>query len=209
MTVKLIWITPDAEKLVAKIARVSNPKNQDNPDVSKLLKYCLDNKHYSIFEMASMCLEITTSRAVSAQFIRHSHNVQEFSQRYAEIQSIEPIELRTQDIKNRQNSVDNVNADTKAYFDKKIGLHLAATQELYNDMLEDGIAKECARMILPMASTTKLYASNTIRGWIHYLQVRADKSSGTQKEHYQIACKCKDIFIFQMPIISEALGWDQ
>lgn len=206
--VKLIWITPDAEKLVGKIARVSNPANQDNPDVSRLLKYCIDKSHWSIFQMCNMCLEITTSRAVSAQFIRHqSMQIQEFSQRYSDVQSVEPINLRQQDVKNRQNSTDSLPEDLKQELNFLVEDYLAQGRNLYRDMIRLGVAKECARGILPMASTTRLYANNTIRGWIHYLQVRADKSSGTQLEHWEIANQCKAIFVEQLPIISKALGW--
>lgn len=206
--VKLVWITPDAEKLIAKIARVSNPNNQDNPNISKLLQYCIGKKHWSIFQMANMCLEINTSRVVSAQFIRHqSMQIQEFSQRYANVQSIEPINLREQDFKNRQNSTDTLSPEIKTELESRLEDYLTNGQALYQEMIAHGVAKESARMILPMASTTRLYANNTIRGWIHYLQVRADKESGTQLEHYEIATKCKEIFISELPIISEALGW--
>lgn len=206
--VKLIWITPEAESIIAYIARVSNPQNQDNPDICSLLRYCINKKHWSIFQMASMCLEINTSRAVSAQFIRHqSMQIQEFSQRYAEVQSVEPIKLRVQDLKNRQNSIDKFPGHLKEKYNAEIDDYLEQGRGLYEELLKEGVAKECARMILPMASTTKLYASNTIRGWIHYLQVRADESSGTQLEHYEIALQCKDIFVKELPTVSQSLGW--
>lgn len=212
MKVKLISVTPDAEKNIAYCARVSNPNNQDNENISNLLKYCINHKHWSIFEMASLCLEINTSRGIAAQILRHrSFTFQEFSQRYADTnllsEEIPLFELRRQDTKNRQNSLDDINIETKAKWRSKIREHFAKSQAIYEGMLKDGIAKECARFILPLATPTRLYMNGTIRNWIHYIDLRS--SNGTQKEHMDIANECKDIFIQQFPIISEALGWHE
>ncbi|AIX12407.1 thymidylate synthase [Escherichia phage Pollock] len=209
MQVKLITVTPDAEKIIGYIARVSNPDNQDNPSVAGLLRYCIKHAHWSVFEQADMTLEIETTRAISAQIIRHrSFTFQEFSQRYAEVKQIPAVfDLRSQDEKNRQNSIDNIPADLKADLQTKIQTHIVETQRLYEELLAQGVAKECARMILPMCTPTKIYMKGNIRSWITYIQLRS--ANGTQKEHMEIALAAKEIFKTQFPIISEALGWDK
>jgi len=210
MNVKLISVTPDAEKQVAYCARVSNPKNQDSENISKLLKYCIDHAHWSIFEMAYMTVEINTTRGLAAQILRHrSFTFQEFSQRYADtnllVEEIPLFELRRQDTKNRQNSVDDIDETTKLLWQSHIKDHFRRSKELYDAMIKDGIAKECARFVLPLATPTRLYMSGSIRSWVHYIQLRS--SHGTQKEHMNIANECKHIFVEQFPIIGEALGW--
>lgn len=209
MQVKLITVTPDAEKIIGYIARVSNPDNQDNPSVANLLRYCIKHAHWSVFEQADMTLEIETTRAISAQIIRHrSFTFQEFSQRYAEVKQIPAVfDLRSQDEKNRQNSIDNIPADLKADLQTKIQTHIVETQRLYEELLAQGVAKECARMILPMCTPTKIYMKGNIRSWITYIQLRS--ANGTQKEHMEIALAAEEIFKTQFPIISEALGWDK
>lgn len=208
--VKLISVTPDAEKTMAYCAKVSNPKGQDSDNYSKLLKYCIDHQHWSIFEQAFLTLQIETTRGIAAQILRHrSFTFQEFSQRYADAtllsEEIPIFELRRQDSKNRQNSIDDINDEIKAKWGMKIREHFAKSKALYDGMIADGIAKECARFILPLATPTRLYVSGSIRSWIHYIELRS--SNGTQKEHMIIANECKQIFIEQFPIISEALGW--
>ena len=206
----LISVTPDAEKTIGYVARVSNPKNQDNPDVGGLLKYCIKHGHWSVFEQAFMTLEINTTRAIAAQVLRHrSFTYQEFSQRYADssllADSIPLPELRRQDDKNRQNSIDDVDDFTKQDFDIKMQRHFLDGMKLYKEMLHSGIAKECARMVLPLATPTKMYMSGSLRSWIHYIDLRS--ANGTQKEHMKIALACKEHFICQFPIISKALNW--
>ena len=209
MNVDLISITPDAEKTIAYCARVSNPKGQDRDEYGKLLKYCIDHGHWSIFEMANMVLEINTTRGIAAQILRHrSFSFQEFSQRYAEtnlLNDIQSPELRGQDEKNRQNSLDNIADNDKITWKRIIEDHFRKSQYIYDEMLKVGIAKECARFVLPLATPTKMYMNGTIRSWIHYINLRS--GHGTQKEHMDIANKCKDIFIQQLPVVSEALGW--
>ena len=206
----LISVTPDAEKTIGYVARVSNPKNQDNPDVGGLLKYCIKHGHWSVFEQAFMTLEINTTRAIAAQVLRHrSFTYQEFSQRYADssllANSIPLPELRRQDDKNRQNSIDDIDEFTKQEFDIKMQRHFLDGMQLYKEMLRSGIAKECARMVLPLATPTKMYMSGSLRSWIHYIDLRS--ANGTQKEHMKIAEACKQHFICQFPIISKALDW--
>ena len=210
MTVKLISVTPDAEKNIAYCARVSNPNNQDNDNYSKLLKYCIDHKHWSIFEMAFLTLEINTTRGLAAQILRHrSFTYQEFSQRYADAnllsEEIPTFELRRQDSKNRQNSIDDMGDEIRAKWNTKIREHFGKAKALYDGMIADGVAKECARFILPLATPTRLYMSGSIRSWIHYIDLRS--GHGTQKEHMIIANECKNIFVQQFPTIGEALGW--
>lgn len=213
MKVRLIWITPDAERLIAYCARVSNPENQDNPNYTKLIKYCIDNHHWSILETANMCIEIQTSRAISAQVLRHrSFSFQEFSQRYAKVQEIEPFELRKQATTNRQSSTEVFDPIIYEYNDGCLELgsvavadHLAYSQDLYNQLVEKGVAKECARMILPMASSTTLYMNGTVRSWIHYLEIRDEEHA--QLEHQLIAKEIKKILCLNLPITAEALGW--
>ena len=210
MEVKLVSVTPEAEKNMAYCARVSNPNNQDNDNYAKLLKYCIDHQHWSIFEMAFMTLEVNTTRGIAAQILRNrSFTFQEFSQRYADTtllsDEIPLFELRGQDTKNRQNSLDNISDEIKVKWNTTIREHFAKSKALYDGMIKDGIAKECARFVLPLATPTRLYISGSIRSWIHYIQLRS--SNGTQKEHMNIANKCKEIFIDQFPTISEALTW--
>jgi thymidylate synthase (FAD) len=209
--VKLISVTPDAEKLMAYCARVSNPKGQDSDNYAKLLKYCIDHQHWSIFEQGFMTVEINTTRGLAAQILRHrSFTFQEFSQRYADTtllsEDIPLFELRRQDTKNRQNSIDNVEDEIKVKWRTKIREHFARSKAIYDGMLKDGIAKECARFVLPLATPTRLYMSGSVRSFIHWIQLRS--SNGTQKEHMDIANQCKDIFCQQFPITSEALGWN-
>jgi len=206
---KLIWITPDAEKLVGKIARVSNPNNEDNPEVDKLIKYLIKHRHWSPFEMASMCVEIHTTRAIAAQVLRHrSFSFQEFSQRYAiptdTFATVLP-NLRRQDTKNRQNSIDDLPTETKEYYQQRIDDHFRESVNLYESLLHSGVAKECARSVLPLNTVTRLYMSGTIRSWLHYVDLRAD--NGTQREHMQIAASVGEILSDQVPTIARAM-WD-
>ncbi|WJZ47877.1 thymidylate synthase [Synechococcus phage DSL-LC03] len=217
--VKLIAITQGAGELVSKnaqevisyIARVSNPNNQLNFDTaSGLLKYCIKHEHWSIFEQAYMTLEINTTRGIAAQILRHrSFTFQEFSQRYADTtslsESIEVPELRRQDTKNRQNSTDDLPVELIAEYDARIKYHFDRTKALYDDMIQDGIAKECARFVLPIATPTKIYMTGSARSWIHYINLRS--AHGTQKEHMDIAEQCRCVFIEQFPSIAEALQW--
>jgi thymidylate synthase (FAD) len=210
MNVKLVRVTPDAEKLIAYCARVSNPNNQNSDNYSKLLKYCIDHKHWSIFEMANLIVEINTTRGIAAQILRHrSFNFQEFSQRYADTtllaEEIPLFELRRQDNKNRQNSIDDMGDEIRAKWNTKIREHFGKSKALYDDMIKDGVAKECSRFILPLATPTRLFMNGTIRSWIHYIELRS--GNGTQKEHMNIANECKNIFVQQFPTIGEALGW--
>ena len=207
-TVKLVSVTPDAEKNIAYCARVSNPNNQDNENISKLLKYCIDHQHWSIFEMAFMTLEINTSRGIAAQILRHrSFTFQEFSQRYADAshlaEEIPLPRLRSQDNKNRQNSIDDIDQEIIIKYNALMREHFARSKAIYDDMLRDGVAKECARFVLPLATPTRLYMSGSVRSWMHYIQLRS--ANGTQKEHMDIALSCKSIFSEQFPVISEAL----
>jgi thymidylate synthase (FAD) len=210
MNVKLVSVTPDAEKLMAYCARVSNPNNQNNDSYAKLLKYCIDHKHFSIFEQSFMTVEINTTRGLAAQILRHrSFTFQEFSQRYADTtllaEDIPVFELRRQDTKNRQNSIDDISDELRVKWNTKIREHFAKAKSIYDDMIKDGVAKECARFVLPLATPTRLYISGTARSWIHYIDLRS--ANGTQKEHMDIANECKQIFTEQFPTISEALGW--
>ena len=201
---KLVWITPDAEKLIGKIARVSNPKNEDNPEVERLLKYLIKHKHWSPFEMASMCVEIETTRAISPQILRHrSFSFQEFSQRYAESSKINVPQLRRQDLSNRQNSVDDLPEFIAEMFEERIEHHFRAAADLYKSMLAYGVAKECARNILPSSTQTRLYMSGTIRSWLHYCDLRS--KNGTQYEHMMIAEDVMDILYEQLPTIARAM----
>lgn len=204
---KFVWITPNAEKLIGKIARVSNPSNEDNPNVIGLLKYLIKHKHWSPFEMASMCLEIETTRAISPQILRHrSFSFQEFSQRYAVSAGFELPHLRRQDVVNRQNSIDDIPQSVNENFGSDIANHFIESQKLYQRMLDAGVAKECARAVLPLNTTTRLYMSGTIRSWLHYIDLRS--WHGTQWEHTQIALNAMDIIKKQLPTIAEAM-WPQ
>ena len=209
MTVKLVSITPDAEKTMAYIARVSNPSNQDNEKYSGLLKYCIKHNHWSVFEQSSMTLEIETTRAIAAQILRHrSFTYQEFSQRYAASTALGSItlpELRKQDLKNRQNSTDDLDPKLVESLNKQMDTLFSSALSLYNQMLEDGVAKECARMVLPLCTPTRIYMTGSCRSWIHYINLRS--AHGTQKEHMEIAEACRKVFAEQFPAVSEALGW--
>ena len=210
MTVKFISITPDAEKTMAYIARVSNPKNQDNENFSGLLRYCIKHQHWSVFEQSSMTLEIETTRGIAAQILRHrSFTYQEFSQRYADsnlLGDIELPELRRQDDKNRQNSIDDLEPEMVEKFNRQMNTLFSSAFGLYNQMLQAGVAKECARFVLPLATPTRIYMTGSCRSWVHYINLRS--AHGTQKEHMDIANACKKIFIEQFPAVSEALEWD-
>ena len=209
MNVSLISVTPDAEKTIGYIARVSNPNNQDNPKVAGLLKYCIKHQHWSIFEQASMTLQIETTRAIAAQILRHrSFTFQEFSQRYAksnELGKIELPQLRRQDKKNRQNSIDDLDPFVQQKLEAQMITLFSSCQSLYNQMIEEGVAKECARMVLPLCTPTRIYMTGSCRSWIHYINLRS--SHGTQKEHMDIANECRKVFIDQFPVVSEALDW--
>jgi thymidylate synthase (FAD) len=210
--VELISVTPDAEKNIAYCARVSNPNNQENQNYAKLLKYCIDHQHWSVFEHGFMTLEINTTRGLAAQILRHrSFTFQEFSQRYADTtllaEDIPTFEIRRQDNKNRQNSIDDIDQEVVVKWNTQIREHFAKAKSLYDGMIKDGVAKECARFVLPLATPTRIYMSGSIRSWIHYIDLRS--SNGTQKEHMKIANECKQIFSQQFPLISEALGWNE
>ena len=201
---KLIWITPNAEQLIGKIARVSNPKNEDNPNVEKLIRYLIEHKHWSPFEMASMCVEIETTRAIAPQILRHrSFSFQEFSQRYAPAMSTVLPHLRSQDLKNRQNSIDNIDDETAGHLLGKINTLFTDAEELYRELLDEGVAKECARAVLPLSTGTRLYMSGTIRSWLHYCDLRG--ANGTQLEHMQIARSVMDIIKQEVPTVAHAM----
>jgi thymidylate synthase (FAD) len=210
MTVRLISVTPDAEQTMAYVARVSNPANQDNENYAGLLRYCIKHNHWSVFEQAFMTLEIETNRGIAAQILRHrSFTYQEFSQRYADTNLLAteiPVpDLRRQDTKNRQNSIDDFSKDMKQDLWLKINDHFQASMELYKELLDKGVAKECARFVLPLATPTRIYMSGSVRSWIHYINLRS--ANGTQKEHMDIANECKKVFVEQFPVVSEALEW--
>ena len=209
MKVELVSTTPDAEKTMAHIARVSNPNNQDNPNYAGLLKYCIQHEHWSVFEQSFMTLEIETTRGLAAQILRHrSFTFQEFSQRYADsnlLGEIELPELRRQDVKNRQNSIDNLDPAISDKLQKQMITLFSSSLALYNQMLESGVAKECARFVLPLATPTRLYMSGSCRSWIHYINLRS--AHGTQKEHMDIANACKEVFMENYPTVSAALDW--
>ena len=207
--VKLISITPDAEKTMGYIARVSNPNNQDNPKVAGLLKYCIKHEHWSVFEQATMTLEIETTRGLAAQILRHrSFTFQEFSQRYADTNLLGAIpipELRSQDLKNRQNSIDDIDEKKQKALQGQIERYFAEGIDLYNELIREGVAKECARFVLPLATPTKIYMTGSCRSWIHYINLRS--AHGTQKEHMDIANQCREVFKEQFPTVAEALEW--
>lgn len=207
MNVDLVWATPNAEELIVKMARVSAPANQDNMDTApRLLRYLIKHKHWSPFQMANMCVEIETTRAISPQILRHSSfSFQEFSQRYAdtnELGSAAIPHLRRQDNKNRQNSIDDLSPEVIASYYRRISELYENAEHLYREMVSSGVAKECARSVLPLSTQTRLYMNGTLRSWIHYIQLRCDP--GTQLEHRQIADRIKTIFCKQFPIIGEA-----
>ena len=207
---RLISVTPDAEKTIAYVARVSNPKNQDNEKFAGLLKYCIKHGHWSVFEQAFMTLEINTTRGLAAQILRHrSFTYQEFSQRYQDVSFIRediPLqELRRQDTENRQNSIDDIDPITQQNFEIEMRKHFDQAIDLYKKMLRAGVAKECARFVLPLATPTRLYMTGSIRSWIHYIDLRS--AHGTQKEHMELVENVRNIFKEQFPTVSESLGW--
>ena len=208
--IKLISVTPDAEKTIAYVARVSNPANQENEKFAGLLRYCIKHGHWSVFEQAFMTLEINTTRGLAAQILRHrSFTYQEFSQRYQDVSHIRediPLpELRSQDEKNRQNSIDDVDPAIVEKYNEKMRKHFDASIDLYKAMLHDGIAKECARFVLPLATPTRLYMTGSVRSWIHYIDLRS--AHGTQKEHMDLVENVRTLFKEQFPIVSQALDW--
>ena len=208
--IKLISVTPDAEKTIAYVARVSNPANQDNEKFAGLLRYCIQHGYWSVFEQAFMTVEINTTRGLAAQILRHrSFTYQEFSQRYQDVSHIRediPLpELRSQDLKNRQNSVDDVEPAVVEKFNAKMRKHFDASIDLYKEMLRAGIAKECARFVLPLATPTRLYMTGSVRSWIHYIELRS--AHGTQKEHMDLVENVRKVFIQQFPVVSQALDW--
>ena len=209
-SIKLVSVTPDAEKTMAYVARVSNPKNQDNEKFAGLLRYCIQHGHWSVFEQAHMTVEINTTRGLAAQILRHrSFTYQEFSQRYADsslLGDIIPLpELRRQDTKNRQNSIDDIDQFVKQDFELKMQRHFVDGMKLYKEMLDAGIAKECARFVLPLATPTRLYMTGSVRSWVHYIDLRS--AHGTQKEHMDVARAIRGIFCEQFSTVAEALEW--
>ena len=209
MSAKLVSVTPDAEQTMAYIARVSNPDNQDNQKFAGLLRYCIKHNHWSVFEQSTMTLEIETTRAIASQVLRHrSFCFQEFSQRYAESTKLGEIpipELRRQDDKNRQNSIDDLDPELVDKLQRQMKTLFSSAEALYEQMLGAGVAKECARMVLPLCTPTKIYMTGSCRSWIHYIELRS--AHGTQKEHMKIAEACKAIFCEQFPTVAEALEW--
>ena len=208
--IKLVSVTPDAEQHMAYVARVSNPKNQDNDKFAGLLKYCIKHGHWSVFEQAFMTVEINTTRGLAAQILRHrSFTYQEFSQRYADSsmlgKEIPLPELRRQDDKNRQNSIDDVDPLLVEDLNLKMQRHFVDGMKLYKEMLEAGIAKECARFVLPLATPTRIYMTGSVRSWVHYIDLRS--AHGTQKEHMDVAEGVRNIFKEQFPTVAEALEW--
>jgi len=210
MKVKLVTVTPDAEKQMGYIARVSNPQNQGNPAVAGLLGYCIKHGHWSVFEQAHMTVEIETTRGIAAQILRHrSFTFQEFSQRYANTNMLGKIDvpdLRSQDHKNRQNSIDDIPQAQKARLQGQIERYFAEGLDLYNELIREGIAKECARFVLPLATPTRIYMTGSVRSWIHYIDLRS--AHGTQKEHMDIVKEVRDIFKQQFPVCTNALNWE-
>ena len=211
MKVSFVNITADPEKTMAYIARVSNPSNQKNENYAGLLRYCIKHQHWSVFEQSSMTLEIETTRGLAAQVLRHrSFTFQEFSQRYADsnlLGKIDLPDLRRQDTKNRQNSIDNLDTEIVEKLNKQMTTLFESSLALYNQMLELGVAKECARFVLPLATPTRLYMTGSCRSWIHYIQLRS--AHGTQKEHMDIANACKGLFVQYYPTVAEALEWSK
>ena len=211
MNVKLVKVTTKEEETMGYIARVSNPNNQSNPAVAGLLGYCIKHGHWSVFEQAHMTLEIETTRGLAAQILRHrSFTFQEFSQRYADTNLLSPTipepDLRSQDLKNRQNSNDDISDEKKVDLQLKIAAHFSAAMDLYNFLLDEGVAKECARFVLPLATPTRIYMTGSVRSWIHYIDLRS--AHGTQKEHMDIVHEVRQIFKQQCPICTNALNWE-
>ena len=210
MTVKLVTVTPDAEKQMGYIARVSNPQNQSNPAVAGLLGYCIKHGHWSVFEQAHMTVEIETTRGIAAQILRHrSFTFQEFSQRYANTNLLGEIpvpDLRSQDLKNRQNSNDDIPEEQTKRLQDQIARYFAEGIDLYNELIREGVAKECARFVLPLATPTRIYMTGSVRSWIHYIDLRS--AHGTQKEHMDIVEEIRGIFKQQFPVCTNALNWE-
>ena len=208
-TVKLISATPKAEELISYCARVSNPSNQDNPESERLIRYLIKHKHWSPFEMAHVVMEINTTRAIAAQILRHrSFSFQEFSQRYADVSLMDfakPPELRRQDTKNRQNSIADLDPQRVEDYTRLINVHYRASEDLYKTLLKAGVAKECAREVLPLGTPSRLYMSGTVRSWIHYIDLR--RGNGTQLEHQQIACDAESVLREVVPTVCSVL-WD-
>ena len=203
----LVWVTPNAEGLIGKMARVSNPANENNPDVTKLIQYLIKHKHFSPFEMVNMCLEVHTTRAISAQVLRHrSFTFQEFSQRYAPAMELVIPELRRQDSKNRQNSTDDLDPMVNEFCQSQIEKLYRDADAIYDYMLNHDVAKECARAVLPLNTATRMYMNGTIRSWLHYCDLRM--GNGTQKEHKQIAESAYQILRGQLPLVSAAMWGD-
>jgi len=210
MTVKLVSVTPDAEQTMAYVARVSNPANQENDNYAGLLRYCIKHNHWSVFEQSFMTLEVETTRAIAAQILRHrSFTFQEFSQRYADSsllsKAIPLPELRRQDTKNRQNSIDDLDPFVVQNLEMQMQTLFDSSMALYQQMLERGVAKECARNVLPLCTPTRIYMSGSCRSWIHYITLRS--ANGTQKEHMDVANACREVFKEQFPTVAEALEW--
>ena len=208
--INLVSVTPDAEKHMAYVARVSNPNNQGSDNFAGLLRYCIKHQHWSVFEQAFMTVEINTTRGLAAQILRHrSFTFQEFSQRYADtnlLDSMIPVpELRSQDSKNRQNSNDDIPQEKKEEYQALIARHFSDAMDLYNALLDKGVAKECARFVLPLATPTRIYMTGSVRSWVHYIDLRS--AHGTQKEHMDVAEGVRKIFTEQFPVVSEALEW--
>ena len=203
-------MTPDAEKQMGYIARVSNPQNQGNPAVAGLLGYCIKHGHWSVFEQAHMTVEIETTRGIAAQILRHrSFTFQEFSQRYANtnlLGEIEVPDLRSQDLKNRQNSNDDIPEEQTKRLQDQIARYFAEGLDLYNELIREGVAKECARFVLPLATPTRIYMTGSVRSWIHYIDLRS--AHGTQKEHMDIVEEIRGIFKQQFPVCTNALNWE-
>ena len=210
MKVKLVTVTPDAEKQMGYIARVSNPQNQSNPAVAGLLGYCIKHGHWSVFEQAHMTVEIETTRGIAAQILRHrSFTFQEFSQRYANTNLLGEIpvpDLRSQDLKNRQNSNDDIPEEQKKRLQDQIARYFAEGIDLYNELIREGVAKECARFVLPLATPTRIYMTGSVRSWIHYIDLRS--AHGTQQEHMDIVKEVRDIFKKEFPVCTNALNWE-
>ena len=209
MSVSLISVTDNAEELIAYLARVSNPSNQDNPEYSRLIRYLIKHRHWSPFEMAHVVMEINTTRAIAAQILRHrSFSFQEFSQRYAEVGELSPATppaLRRQDTKNRQNSIDDLDVEMVDGYHKAIAEHYESAQSLYNQLIESGVAKECAREVLPLGTPTRMYMAGSVRSWLHYIDLR--RSNGTQEEHRIIALEAEQILRQHLPNVCSAM-WD-
>jgi len=208
--IKLVSVTPDAEKMMAYVARVSNPNNQGNDKFAGLLKYCIQHGHWSVFEQAFMTVEINTTRGLAAQILRHrSFTFQEFSQRYADTNLLDSMiavpDLRSQDSKNRQNSNDDIPQEKKEEYQALIARHFSEAMDLYNALLQEGVAKECARFVLPLATPTRIYMTGSVRSWVHYIDLRS--AHGTQKEHMDVVAEIRKIFSEQFPTVAEALDW--